>query len=188
MLKPIFNPYILQVGFMNIEDKTEGNPENRAYILELGRRVASIESSIQNLAGSIRHGVLAPEQEQRVAAVEERLENVEDLQMVANLDLIKIKDAAERIQHGAPGALAPVGDDSFRRKVEEIEGIMANMSRAMNEIKASKNQGNAPADAALRNEIRGMRDDFASFRRETEESIRIIVESIKKIIENMRQV
>ncbi len=176
------------VGFMIIGEKTKEIVESKANLLELEKRLVNIESSVQSIINSLHHGNLAPEQEQRVTAVEERLENVEDLQMVANLDLIKIKDAAEKIQPGVPGVLAPVGDDSFRKKIEEIESTMANMSRAINEIKSSKSHGNAPADAALRNEIKGMRDDFASFRRETEESVKIIVESIKKIIGNIRQV
>lgn len=171
---------------MIIEDKTKGNFENKAYLLELEKRLVNLESSAQNISASIQHGSLVPEQENRVVAVEERLENMEDLQMVANLDIIKMKEILEKSTSAGEIAPAAAGyDEVSRKKIGEIEDSLNNLGRKFDSIESSKFSGKGAAGAG--DEIKKIKEDLASFKKETEESVKIIVSSIKKLAEKINR-
>lgn len=171
---------------MIIEDKTKGNVESKAYFLELEKRLVSLEASVQNIGAGLQRGNLSPEQEQRVVAVEERLENMEDLQMVANLDIIKIKEALEKTAPAGGFAPAAAGYDDFsRKKISEIEDSLNSLGRKIDSVESSKFSGKGAAGAGASDEIKRMRIDFESFKNDTEESVKIIVSSIKKLSERI---
>lgn len=178
---------------MSVEDDLRRIDEKqKASFLQAEKRLASLESAIQNISLRMQQGGLAPEQEQRVASVEEKLEGVEDLQMVANLDLIKIREAAEKMEPGGFAARAPPAGtgnaleggalENLESRFEKLEEKVGDITSSGGSVSASK----PTADIAARNDIKKMREDFESFRKETEDSVKIIVSSIKKIIERMK--
>lgn len=177
----IFDCAFFRVGLMNIEDKTRGNFENKAYLLELEKRLVNLESSVQNIAAGMQRGSLSPEQEQRVAAVEDRLENTEDLQMVVNLDLIKMRNILEKTQSAGEFAPSMSTDEYSRKKIGEIENIVNILGRKVDDIESSKISGKGVAGAS--EEIKRLKEDMESFEKETEESVKIIVSLIKKLAE-----
>jgi len=170
---------------MIIEDKTKGSVESKAYFLELEKRLVNLEASVQNINAGLQRGNLAPEQEGRVVAVEERLENMEDLQMVANIDIIKMKEIVDKFQPGGELTQTAVGYDDFsRKKITEIEDSLNVLGRKVDFIESPKLSGKGAAGAgAAGGEIRRMKDDLESFKKDTEESVKIIVSSIKKLAE-----
>lgn len=170
---------------MIIEDKTKGNVESKAYFLELEKRLVNLEASVQNIGAGLQRGNLSPEQEQRVVAVEDRLENMEDLQMVANLDIIKMKEILEKAAPAGEFAPAAGTDEFSRKKIAEIEDSLNILGRKVDSIESSKfsEKGAAGAGVAAGGEIRRMKEDLESFKKETEESVKIIVSSIKKLAE-----
>ncbi len=168
---------------MDISDKTKQIVESKAYFLELEKRLVNLESFVRNLSAS---GNLTHEQEERVAAVEDRLENVEDLQMVANLDLIRLKENLEKSQGGAV-AQALFGEETpSQRKIEEIENLVGAIKKKVDEIESSKSYGKR-TPAASGEEIKNLRKELDSFKKETEESVEIIVSSIKKMVEIIKR-
>lgn len=177
----IFDCAFFWVGLMIIEDKTKGNFENKAYLLELEKRLVSLESSVQNIAAGMQRGSLAPEQEQRVAAVEDRLENTEDLQMVVSLDLIKMREILENPRSAGEFAPNMAADEPSRKKIGEIENIVNALDRKVNAIESSKLSGKSVAGTG--EEIKRLKENLESFEKETEESVKIIVSSIKKLAE-----
>lgn len=175
---------------MIIEDKTKGNAESKSYFLELEKRLVNLEASVQNMGAGMQRGNLSPEQEQRVVAVEERLENMEDLQMVANIDIIKMKETLEKVTPAGELAPAAVGYDEFsRKKITEFEDSLNNLGRKFDSIESSKfsGKGAAGAGAGTSDEIKRIREELTSFKRDTEESVKIIVSSIKKLAERMNR-
>lgn len=177
---------------MIIEDKTKGNVESKAYFLELEKRLVNLEASVQNIGVGMQRGNLNPEQEQRVLAVEDRLENMEDLQMVANLDIIKMKEILEKVTPAGEFAPTATGYDEFsRKKIAEFEDSLNNLGRKVDSIEPSKFPGKgaaaAGAGAGASDETKKMKEELASFKKETEESVRIIVSSIKKLAERMNR-
>ncbi|MFZ3077541.1 MAG: hypothetical protein WA139_03740 [Candidatus Aenigmatarchaeota archaeon] len=175
---------------MIIEDKTKGNAENSAYFLELEKRLVNLEASVQNMGAGMQRGNLNPEQEQRVVAVEDRLENMEDLQMVANLDIIKMKEVLEKVTPAGEFAPTATGYDEFsRKKIAEFEDSLNSLGRKVDSIEPLKfsGKGAAAAGAGASDEIKKMKEELASFKKETEESVKIIVSSIKKLAERMNR-
>ena len=176
---------------MNIEDKTKGNFENKAYLLELEKRLVNLEASVQNISAGLQRGNLNPEQEQRVVAVEDRLENMEDLQMVANIDIIKMKEALEKsAPAGNFAASAAAGYDDFsRKKITEFEDSLNSLGRKVDSIESIRfsGKGAAGVGAGTSDEIKRMKEDFESFKKDTEESVKIIVSSIRKLAERMNR-
>lgn len=169
---------------MFADDKTKGNAENKACILGLEKKLANLEAMLQNVSMGMQRGNLNPEQEQRLAAVEERLENAEDLQMVANLDMIKIKDSMEKSCHGGESQLV-FSQAAPSSKCEELESLVSKLNKKIEFIESQRPQGKVlpGAGAEIRGELIGLKKDLDSFKSETEESIKIIVSSIKKIAE-----
>lgn len=174
---------------MIIGDKTRGNFENRDYFLELEKRLVSLESSVQNISMGMQRGNLNPEQEQRVVAVEDRLENMEDLQMVANLDMIKMKEVLEKTHPAGEFAPAAASDEFSRKKIGEIEDSLNSLGRKVGSIESSMFSGKGASGAAAGNsdEIKRMKEELESFKKDTEESVKIIVSSIKKLAERARR-
>ncbi len=167
---------------MDISDKTKQMVESKAYLLEIEKRLVSLESSMQNLSAGMQRGSLIPEQEQRVVAVEERLENVEDLQMVANLDLIRMREILEKLQGGAVAQPAVSGTEfSSQRKVGEIETIIAGLNRRVDAIASSNSYNKSATETGAKEEIKNIKKELDSFKKETEESVKIIVNSVKKL-------
>ncbi|MBU3958137.1 MAG: hypothetical protein KKB25_03615 [Nanoarchaeota archaeon] len=184
MVNPIviFDCAFFRVGFMIIEDKTKGNAESKAYFFELEKRLVNLEASARNIGAGMQRGNLNPEQEQRVVAVEERLENMEDLQMVANIDIIKMKEILEKVTPAGEFAPSAVGYDEFsRKKIGEIEDSLNSLGRKVDSIESPKISGKGGAGAG--EEIRRMKEDLESFKKDTEESVKIIASSIKKLAE-----
>lgn len=192
MVNPIviFDCAFFRVGLMIIEDKTKGNVESRAYFLELEKRLVNLEASVQNMGAGMQRGNLNPEQEQRVVAVEDRLENMEDLQMVANLDIIKMKEILDKLQPSGELAQTAVGYDDFsRKKITELEDSLNSLGRKVDSVESSKfsGKGAAGAGAGTSDEIKRIREELESFKKDTEESVKIIVSSIKKLAERMNR-
>lgn len=156
------------------DDVKRMDEKYKAAFLEIEKRLVNLESSIEVVKG-LQKGNLTPAQEQRVSAVEERLENVEDLQMLANLDLIKLKETVEKL---TPGSFVqsgqPIGSNVLflEDKLKEIESRISGKTIT-------------GTDTEIKNEIKSLKEDLESFKKETEESIKIIVGSIKKIAEKM---
>ncbi len=209
------NPIVLRVGCMDNEGNTKDIAENRTYLLELEKRLANVESGLQNISRGFQSGNLAPEQEVRVATVEERLENVEDLQMVANLDLIKINDFIEKIlavekqptffagtstpdlerrMNDAESALKRIEGMNFRPESQKAvaaqpAGSMQNVQEIGNRIKQDAQEIRNETKQniqEIRNEISRMKTDFSSFKNETEEAIKVIISSIKRMSEVLK--
>lgn len=178
---------------MNIENKAEENPENRAYILGLGRRVANMESSVQNLADSIQHGALIPAQEQRVMAVEERLDNLEDVQMVANLDLIKMKETLEKSPSGMqPGFSVGANIPDLEKRLNDVESLLKRIEGRPSAPGPQKTSGETRAAGSsrdiqeIKNQISQMKAELSSFKSDTEEVIKALISSVKRLSEVMR--
>ncbi len=238
------NPILLKVGYMDIGGNAKNAAENKAYVLGLEKRVASLEAYVQNISSYMQRGSLAPEQEQRVAAVEDRLENAEDLLMVSNLDLIKMKDTVEKLpaagtqQNFFAGANAGTNATALEKRINHVESILKSiedkaldanaevLGKKMNDIEnlfkkiESKPSGTStlglekrvndvenvlkkiegrvsgvearkevrvqlPANAqdmqSMKNDISQLRTDFLSFKVETEEVVKAIISSIKRL-------
>lgn len=169
---------------MDISDKTKQIVDSKAYLLELEKRLVNIESSVQNLSASIQRGSLLPEQEGRVAVLEDRLENVEDLQMVANLDLIKLKEDAEKVPAGTYASMPEKSDSSMEKRVGDIEALLRKLEGAGTNVGGAS--GNGADIQAVRKDIDNLRTDFASFKNETEEVIKVVISSIKRLSEVMK--
>ena len=209
------NPIVLRVGCMDMEGNTKDIAENRTYVLELEKRLANVESGLQNISRGFQSGNLAPEQEVRVATVEERLENVEDLQMVANLDLIKINDFIEKIPavEKQPTFFAGTNAPDLERRVNDVESALKRIEDMNSRAEIRKVVEEQPAgnmrniqeignlikqDAQeirnetkqniqeIRSDVIRMKAEFSSFKGETEEAIKVIISSIKRMSEVLK--
>ncbi len=177
------------VDFMIIGSKPKDDAGNSSYS-RLEERVGSLESSLQDISGRMQEGNLTAEQEQRIATVEERLENAEDLQMVANLDIIRMKENIEKFHPGAEFAPPAAGGayNISQKRIDALESTVDNLFRKIEGSDSSKTQKvRAGADAASGNEIRELEKEFESFKADTDESIKVIASSIKKLIVKMNQ-
>lgn len=178
---------------MAVEDDVRRLDEKqKESFLQAEKRLVNLESAMQNLSLRIQQGSLAPEQEQRVALVEEKLENVEDLQMVANLDIIKIREAVDKLQSGGAGAYsgaAGTAASAPENMPADVESRLDRLEGRVDDIASAKSSGGgraAKTEAPAAGEMKKMREDFESFRAETEESVKIIVNSIRKILEKIK--
>lgn len=182
---------------MSVEDDVKRLDEKmKISLLQAEKRLSNIESSLQNLSSGMQRGSLTTEQEGRVATVEERLENVEDLQMVANLDLLKMREFVEKLPEGAqPNAASATGNPVLENRVSGIESAIRKLEnkvseygaeRAIGEMHPAKPVGSAPEFEDLRKDISQLRAEVSSFRSETEEVIKVIISSIKRLSEVLK--
>ncbi len=175
------------VDFMIIGSKPRDDAGNGNYS-RLEERIGNLESSLQNIYGRMREGNLTAEQEQRIQTVEERLENAEDLQMVANLDIIRMKENIEKLRPGADFA-PPAAGAAYNISQKRIEALESNMDILRRKIEGSDfsrmQKARAGADAASGNEVMELKKEFEFFRSDTEESVKVIAGLIKKILDMM---
>ncbi len=159
---------------MNVEDKIKKLEEKQKIMgFEIEKRLVALEQGFENIDLAFSRGALSEEQEKRVSKIEEKLETIEDQLMILNIDIIKLK---EEIQSSVPcEGKGGVKDIIIQnRRLNEIENMIKNLEANM-----SKGHAKIVGDADLRQE-------FESFKQETEENIEIIVESIKKILTKIK--
>lgn len=177
---------------MDIGGKTRDAAEDKTYVLELEKRLGDVESALQNISRGFQSGNFAPEQEGRLAMVEERLENVEDLQMVANLDLIKMRDAIEKVPVAIaqPSFIAGANTSGLERRVNDMESALRRFGDS-SQVELQKAGVAQPVAGkqdmqVIRNEISQMKNEFSSFKGETEEVIKAMISSIKRLSEVLK--
>ncbi len=177
---------------MGVEDDLKRLDEKqKAALLQMEKRLVNLESGITELQSSITAGNLTQQQEQRVAAVEERLENTEDLEMLNRLDVIKIKEAIGKGEIGV--SAAHPADLMTQRRLDDLESALRNLNEKVSDFDTSKikelkgivdRAEKSGAGSSLK-DINALREDFDSFKKETEESVEKIVLSIKKFAEKL---
>ncbi len=176
---------------MGVEDDLKRLDEKqKAALLQVEKRLVNLESAMVEFQSHVSSVKLAPEQEQRVSAVEERLENTEDLEMLNRLDVIKIKESIGKGEIGAGVSVAHPADLMTQRRLDDLESALRSINEKVSDFDASKFKpgraiaGKKDAVEAL-DEIEDLKGELNSFRSETEQSVEKIVLSIKKLAENI---
>lgn len=173
---------------MSVEDDLKRIDEKqKAALLQVEKRLVNLESGLSELQSRITAGVLTPQQEQRVTAVEERLENTEDLEMLNRMDIIKIKENI-----GA-GTGAPVADAMTHKRLDDLESALRSLNEKFSAFDTSKirevekimEKAERINAVKISNDIDSLKEEFSSFRKETEDSMEKIVSSIRKIAERI---
>lgn len=177
---------------MGVEDDLKRLEEkHKVAMLQIEKRLVNLETGLTELQNRISLARLAPEQEQRVAAVEERVENAEDLEMLNRMDIIKMKEMLGKEGTGMPAADLSI----ISRRIDDIESTLQGLNEkiSVGTIDTSKIRGfekiierAEKIDAAkVSKNVEELKEDFDSFKKETEESIKKIVAISRRIIEHL---
>lgn len=181
---------------MGIEDDFKRFEEKQKFAnLQIDKRLAQLETIIENLRQYISRGQLTPQQEQRVADLEERMGDIEDLQMLNRLDILQIKDAIKKISTAPIGML---GEEIT--PAADISGLESRMAALEQSLAAGGESKVASMDLNIHkmrlddlervtkeavDEIGKLKSSVENFREENNKKFGLLINALKRIAEGL---
>lgn len=132
------------------------------------------------------------EEKDKPVELEERLQDVEDAQMLTRLEIIKIRNSLKK--GGLDKKELESKDISIQSKrLDDLENMIKNLNEKISGLEAVKSLSKKDLEkltkvskredfSSIKSELEELKNNFESFKNDTEEGIKIIVDSVKKVI------
>ncbi len=142
----------------------------------LTRRMEAVERTVDSFYDQLEK--IKNEDIKVMKELEERVSDIEDLQIITRLELIKIREHLKK---------TPLGgfSDTFQPKIDEIEERISRLERKIEGGVSLENNGSSYDFDEIKDEIKKLKESIESVRKETEESIAKLSMIIKKLVDNL---
>ncbi len=158
-------------------ERLEKKIANISDVLE--RRIEGLERFADQVFSDINQ--LREDTHKKLKELENRISDIEDLQLLTRIEVIKMKEFLEK---------TPLGgfSETLEPKIDFIEEKLNNIERKLEGGITISNNGSSEKLVELddvKNEIEKLKKEIQNIRKETNESVEKLSKIIKKLVENL---
>jgi prefoldin subunit 5 len=181
---------------MKVEEEIKRLEEKqKVAFFQIEKRFAAIEKALEEFARKL-YELESGKGKDKFIELEERVNDLEDLQMLTRLEIIKINESLKKSHLGLRPEEHP--DISIlNRRIDDLEKSVRDIESKISELKGIENLERIKefedvikrveeVDVSLlEKKLEEIKDEFTRFKSEMEESMSIMTSLIKKIVERI---